>query len=404
MQNQFDNFFRRDIYFHKISPFIGKKIIKVLVGHRRVGKSYVLYGIIEKIKEQDKSANIIYINKEDVAFDEIRDYKDLHNYIISKSLKGRKNYIFVDEVQMINNFHKAIASLALNSKNDIYITGSNSEMLSSDIANELGGRYIEFRIYGLSYLEFLQFNSLKNNSDNLERYMRFGGLPYLLHLPYNEAIITEYLRSIYSTIILKDIIQRQNIRQTVFLEQLIKFLAGNVGQMFSAKKISEYLKNQKVKMGVQQVIEYTRAVSQAFVTYRAERYDIVGKKTFEIGEKFYFEDLGIRNVLVGYKPQDKAQLLENVVYHHLLTCGYDVKVGTVGNKEIDFVATKNNETMYIQVAVELLRQDTIEREFGNLASIKDNYPKTVVTAENTNYSSYDGIKHLYIGDFLTTEW
>jgi predicted AAA+ superfamily ATPase len=233
--------------------------------------------------------------------------------------------------------------------------------------------------------------------------MRYGGLPYLLHLPYDEIIITEYLKNIYNSIVLKDIIQKNNIRNTVFLEQLIKFLASNTGKLFSARNISDYLKHQQIKIGVQQVIEYARAISQAFVIYDVQRYDIVGKKIFEVGEKYYFEDLGIRNSLVGYRVQDKAQALENVVYHHLLTCNYDVKAGYIGAKEIDFIAAKNNEKRYIQVALELSREDTIEREFGNLMSIKDHYPKFVVTAEKTYTSSFEGIQHVYIGDFLTVE-
>jgi predicted AAA+ superfamily ATPase len=305
---------------------------------------------------------------------------------------------------MITDFHIAVASFLLNIDNDIYITGSNSDMLSSDLANGLGGRYIEFVIYGLSYNEFLTFNRFDNNEDALERYMRYGGLPYLLHLPYNDTIFTEYLRSIYLSIVLKDIIQQNNIRNTVFLEQLIKFFAGNVGKLFSAKNISDYLKHQQIKIGVQQVIEYAKAISKAFVTYTVSRYDIAGKKVFEIGGKYYFEDMGIRNVLVGYKAQDRAQILENIVYHHLLTCNYEVKVGYVGTKEIDFIATKNSEKMYIQVALELSREDTVEREFGNLLLIKDHYPKLVVTAEKKYVSSFEGIKHVFIGDFLNAEY
>jgi predicted AAA+ superfamily ATPase len=398
------NLFCRDIYINRITPFIGKQIVKILVGHRRVGKSHILYNLMDTIRKDDKKANIIYINKEDIQFDDIKTYKDLNDYVVSKCKAGRKNYIFIDEVQMITDFHIAVASFLLNCDNDIYITGSNSDMLSSDLANELGGRYIEFVIYGLSYNEFLMFNNFDNNEDALERYMRYGGLPYLLHLPYNDTIFTEYLRSIYLSIVLKDIIQKNNIRNTVFLEQLIKFFAGNVGKLFSAKNISDYLKHQQIKIGVQQVIEYAKAISKAFVTYTVQRYDIAGKKVFEIGDKYYFEDMGIRNVLVGYKAQDRAQILENIVYHHLLTCNYDVKVGYIGTKEIDFIATKNNEKMYIQVALELSREDTVEREFGNLLLIKDNYPKLVVTAEKKYVSSFEGIKHTFIGDFLNTEY
>ena len=397
------NPFHRAIYFNRIAPFIGKQIIKILVGQRRVGKSFVLYDLMLQIKKLDKNANIIYIDKENIEFDVIKNYKDLNDYIVSQLKTGKKNYIFIDEIQMIKEFHIAVASFLLNPDNDIYITGSNSDLLSSDLANELGGRYIEFVIHGLSYNEFLQFNELENNIENLERYMRYGGLPYLLHLPYDDTIITEYLKNIYLSIVLKDIIQKNNIRNTIFLEQLIKFLASNTGKLFSARNISDYLKHQQIRIGVQQVIEYAKAISKAFVIYDVQRYDIVGKKIFEIGEKYYFEDTGIRNTLVGYRIQDKAQVLENTVYRHLIICNYDVKVGYIGTNEIDFVATKNNEKRYIQVALELSRQDTIEREFGNLMSISDHYPKFVVTAEKTYPSSFEGIQHIYVGDFLTAE-
>ena len=394
------NPFHRAIYYNRIAPFIGKQIIKILVGQRRVGKSFVLYDLMLQIKAHDKNANIIYIDKENIDFDAITNYKELNDYVVSQSKTDKKNYIFIDEIQMIKEFHIAVVSFLLNQDNDIYITGSNSNLLSSDLANELGGRYIEFVIHGLSYNEFLQFNELVNNTENLERYMRYGGLPYLLHLPYDDTIITEYLRNIYMSIVLKDIIQKNSIRNTIFLEQFIKFLATNIGKLFSARSISDYLKHQQVKIGVQQIIEYAKAISEAFVIYDVQRYDIVGKKIFEVGEKYYFEDTGIRNSLVGYRIQDKAQVLENVVYHHLITCNYDVKVGYIGTKEIDFIATKNNEKQYIQVALELSRQDTIEREFGNLMSISDHYPKLVVTAEKTHTSSFEGIQHIYIGNFL----
>lgn len=403
MRKNAKNPFHRAVYFNRIAPFIGKQIIKILVGQRRVGKSYVLYDLMLQIQKLDKDANIIYIDKENIEFDTITNYRELNDFVVSKLKKGAKNYIFIDEIQLIRDFHITIKSLLLDSDNDIYITGSNSDLLSSDLANELGGRYIEFTIHGLSYSEFLQFNVLENNAKNLERYMRYGGLPYLLHLPYDELIITEYLKNIYHSIVLKDIIQKNNIRNSVFLEQLIKFLASNTGKLFSARNISDYLKHQRIKIGVQQVIEYANAISKAFVIYDVPRYDIVGKKIFEVGDKYYFEDLGIRNSLVGYRVQDKEKMLENAVYHYLITQDYDVKVGYVNAKEIDFIAIKNNEKRYIQVALELSREDTIERELGNLMSINDHYPKLLVTAEKTYMSSFEGIQHVYIGDFLTKE-
>ena len=392
---------KREVYIAKIKPFMRKTLVKVMVGHRRAGKSYILYQLINVILEEEKHANIIYVNKESVEFDNIKTYKDLNDYILSQSVKDKMNYIFIDEIQEIEDFHIAVRSLALDENNDIYITGSNSEVFSSDLANELGGRYIEFTIYSLSYPEFLNFHNFPDDDGSLEKYIHYGGLPYLIHLADNESVIMEYIKSIYSTIVLKDIVKRKKIRNIKFLEQLIQFLAGNVGNLFSSKRISDFLKSQKTDISPYQVSEYAAAIADAFVIHRIGRYDIVGKRLFEQGEKYYFENMGIRNAIAGYKPQDRARRIENIVCNHLLFCGYDVKVGTVASEEIDFVCTRNGETLYVQVAIELSREDTIRREFGNLLKIKDNYPKIVVSGERSFESTYEGVEHIYIRDFLS---
>lgn len=392
----------RNTYLSHIRPFMRKSLVKVLVGHRRVGKSYILYQLMNLIREEEPDANIIYVNKESVDFIDIKTFQDLNAYILSNSSEDRMNYIFVDEIQEIQNFRLAIRSLALDDTNDIYITGSNSEVFSSDLANELGGRYIEFPIYSLSYIEFLAFHNLENNDASLEKYIHFGGLPYLIHLPLEEAIVMEYVKSIYSTIILKDVIRRKNIRNTAFLEQLIMFLAGNIGNLFSSKSISDFLKSQKVDVSPYVVSEYAMALSDAFIVHKVGRYDIVGKKIFERGEKYYFENMGIRNVIAGYKPQDRGIRLENLVYNHLVYNGYKVKIGALGTEEIDFVCQRNGEILYVQVAIELSKPETIEREFGNLLKIKDNYPKVVVSGERSFENTYEGIEHIYIRDFLSS--
>ena len=392
----------RSTYLSHIRPFMRKSLVKVLVGHRRVGKSYILYQLMNLIREEEPDANIIYVNKESVDFIDIKTFQDLNAYILSNSLEDRINYIFVDEIQEIQDFRLAIRSLALDDTNDIYITGSNSEVFSSDLANELGGRYIEFPIYSLSYIEFLAFHNLENNDASLEKYIHFGGLPYLIHLPLEEAIVMEYVKSIYSTIILKDVIRRKNIRNTAFLEQLIMFLAGNIGNLFSSKSISDFLKSQKVDVSPYVVSEYAMALSDAFIVHKVGRYDIVGKKIFERGEKYYFENMGIRNVIAGYKPQDRGIRLENLVYNHLVYNGYKVKIGALGTEEIDFVCQRNGEILYVQVAIELSKPETIEREFGNLLKIKDNYPKVVVSGERSFENTYEGIEHIYIRDFLSS--
>ncbi len=392
----------RNTYIERIKPFMRTPIVKVMIGHRRVGKSFILFQLIELIKNEDKNANIIYINKEDIEFVEIVSYRELYDYISKRLAADRKNYIFIDEIQEIADFKVTIRSLALDDNNDIYITGSNSEMFSSDLANELGGRYVEFRIYSLSYLEFLNFHKLSNDDDSLEKYFHFGGLPYLTHLPLEEPIVMEYISSVYSTIILRDVVERKKIRNTAFLEQLIRFLANNVGSLFSSNSISDFLKSQQVKISPNQVSEYADSLAEAFVVHRIGRYDIVGKKLFERGEKYFFENMGIRNAIAGYKPQDRAKRLENIVCNHLLFCGYDVKVGTLSTEEIDFVCTRGGETLYVQVAIELSSPETIAREFGNLLKIRDNYPKIVVSGERSFENSYEGVEHIYIRDFLSS--
>lgn len=393
---------QRDTYITRIEPFMRKTLVKVLVGHRRVGKSYILYQLMNLIREEEPDANIIYVNKESVDFIDIKTFQDLNAYIVSNSVEDRMNYLFIDEIQEIEDFRLAIRSLALDDNNDIYITGSNSAVFSSDLANELGGRYIEFPIYSLSYIEFLAFHNLENNDVSLEKYIHFGGLPYLIHLPLEEAIVMEYVKSIYSTIILKDVIRRKNIRNTAFLEQLIQFLAGNIGNLFSSKSISDFLKSQRVDVSPYVVSEYAMALSDAFIIHQVGRYDIVGKKIFERGEKYYFENMGIRNVIAGYKPQDRGMRLENLVYNHLVYNGYKVKIGTLGTEEIDFVCQRNGEVLYVQVTLELSKAETIEREFGNLLRIKDNYPKVVVSGERSFENTYEGIEHIYIRDFLSS--
>jgi len=392
----------RDTYIERIKPFMRTPIVKVMIGHRRVGKSFILFQLIELIRNEDRNANIIYINKEDIEFVEIVSYRELYDYISKRLVADRKNYIFIDEIQEIADFKVTIRSLVLDDNNDIYITGSNSEMFSSDLANELGGRYVEFRIYSLSYLEFLNFHKLSNDDGSLEKYFHFGGLPYLTHLPLEEPIVMEYISSVYSTIILRDVVERKKIRNTAFLEQLIRFLANNVGSLFSSNSISDFLKSQQVKISPNQVSEYADSLSEAFVVHRIGRYDIVGKKLFERGEKYFFENMGIRNAIAGYKPQDRAKRLENIVCNHLLFCGYNVKVGALSTEEIDFVCTRGGETLYVQVAIELSSSETIAREFGNLLRIKDNYPKIVVSGERSFENSYEGVEHIYIRDFLSS--
>lgn len=394
------NIQKRDAYISRIEPFMRKSIIKVLTGQRRVGKSYLLFQLVEKVQREEPDATIIYINREDFEFDFMQTAKDLYDYVQSKRKSETRNYIFIDEIQDITDFEKALRSFLLDENNDIYITGSNANLLSGELATFLGGRYMEFKIYSLSYCEFLQFHRLKDSMESYDKYSRYGGLPYLTNLTLNDEMVNEYLKSIYSTIVFRDVVARYNLRNTAFLEKLIQFLSENIGSLFSAKNISDFLKSQHTTVSVNQIQNYVSHLANAFLLYRVERFDLVGKRIFEIGEKYYFENMGIRNIIIGYRITDKTKILENIVYNHLLYKGYQVYVGANGSQEIDFVCQKKGEKLYIQVALRLDTEKTMAREFGNLLKIADNFPKMVITEDEFSGNTYEGIQHLTIRRFL----
>ena len=397
------DYIERDIYFQKIIPYINKDIIKVFIGQRRVGKSYLLYQLMNYIAGNIPEVNIIYINKELSDFDFIRNCDELTKFVESQSLPG-KNYLFIDEVQDIADFEKSLRSLLASGKYDIYCTGSNSQLLSGDIAGHLSGRYIEIKIYSLSYKEFLQFHKLENGDNALKKYISFGGLPYMINLKLNETIAFEYLKNVYATVLFKDVVRRHNIRNVYFLEGLVKFLADNTGSLISATKISKYLKSQRVNMSTQIVLNYLSYLTEALLVYKVGRQDIQGKKIFETNEKYFFEDWGLRNSVAGFNPSDIGKLIENIVFLHLMICGYQIHVGVFGENEIDFVCTKQNEKIYVQVAYLIANENTIQREYGNLLKIKDNYPKYVVSMDEFQGNTYEGILHLRLREFLSTYW
>ena len=398
------NINNRSVYIDKVRPFMNSNLIKVFTGQRRVGKSYLLYQIIQEVLKYDEKATILYINKEDLAFSEIKTAQDLNNYVQIHKSKTEKTYLFIDEIQDIENFESALRSLILDLQLDIYCTGSNANLLSGDIAGYLSGRYIEIQVFSLSYVEFLEFQELESNSKNLDLYLKYGGLPYLKHLKLEDEIVFEYLKNIYSTIVYRDIINRFSVRNVSFLEQLILFLASNTGSIFSAKKISDFLKSQRVNIAPNQVQIYNRYLVNAFIIKGVSRYDIIGKRLFEFGEKYYFENLGIRNALWGYRIEDRGKILENAVYNHLAYCGYKISIGILGTKEIDFIAEKNGEKKYIQVAQSIQEEQTIKREFGNLLAIKDNYPKIVITMDPFSGNTVEGIEIIALETFLLTNF
>ena len=394
------SYINREIYLKKTEPYIGKGLIKVIIGQRRVGKSYLLFQLIDKIKESEKNPNIIYINKELNEFNHIINSKILYSYVKSKSLKSRNNYLFIDEIQTIKGFEDALKSLLAEGRYDIYCTGSNAKILSGDIATYLSGRYIEIIVYPLSYVEFLLFHNLEDDKSNLDLYLKFGGLPYLKNLVLTDEVVFDYLKNIYQAILFRDVIARFNIRNVEFLERLILYLANNTGNIISARNINRFLKSQNISISLTAILNYLEYLAAAFFISRVHRADISGKKIFEIGEKYYFNDTGLRNAVAGFRPFDMGLIIENAVFLHLKICGYKILVGNYQNKEVDFICEKGGEKIYIQVALRISEEHTQKREFENLLDIKDNYPKYVVTLDEYIGASYKGIEHIPLRTFL----
>jgi len=399
---KYRSFIPRPLYTERIKPFIDKEIIKVISGQRRVGKSYILFQLIEDIKKENPLANIIYINKELKPHEEITDDSKLYQYVKANLLSGAKNYLFIDEIQEIEHFEKALRSLLVENCCDIFCSGSNANMLSGELATFLAGRYIEFTVHSLGYEEFLTFFQLENSTENLYKYLTVGGMPYLKVIGLEEFSVFEYLRNVYATILLKDVVAREGIRNIHFLENLIDYLADNVGNLFSASNIAKYLKSQRATVTTQTVLNYLKPLTSAFFVYKVPRYDISGLKIFEVGEKYYFEDIGLRNCIRGFdRRKDINKVMENAVYLHLRRFGYKVFVGQLGSSEIDFVAERDGKCIYIQVAYMLIDENTVTREFGNLLKIADNYSKYVVTMDEYNSgSNYQGIEQVHLKDFL----
>lgn len=395
------NYIKRPQYINRISPHIDGEVIKVVTGQRRVGKSYLLFQIMDEIHSRHPDAQMLYINKERHEFESIRTHLDLTQYVEDHAGADQRIYLFIDEIQEISEFEKAIRSLAASGRFDIYCTGSNATLLSSELATLLSGRYVEIRVSSLSYPEFLIFHDLPDDPKSFAKYLRYGGLPYLKHLPLEDEVVFDYLVNIYNTILLKDIVARHAIRNVDFLERLVEFLANNIGNLFSAKKISEFLKSQKIRTTPNTVMTYLSHLTSAFFVSKVRRADVNGKKIFEIGEKYYFEDIGLRNAIVGYSHRNIGQILENVVFTHLQCAGYRVAVGQMGAKEIDFVCDRKGERMYVQVAYLLADEKIYNREFGNLLAIPDNYYKMVLSMdEMLEEDHFKGVRHINIRRFL----
>ena len=393
----------RQKYLEKIEHYLGKDTIIILTGQRRIGKSYILRLLKDKVSKEE-GANVIFIDKEKYEFDDIRTYKDLNAYIDARRDKTKVNYILIDEIQDIKEFEKSVRSYYEEPDIEIIVTGSNSKMLSSDLSTLIGGRYKEIYIQALSYEEFMLFHRLSDSDETLAKFIQFGGLPGLVKMGLDEQDALEYQLDVYHTVLLKDVIMRNQIRNVPFLENLVRFLADNAGKIISANNIAKYMKSQGNSITSTVIINYTKYLCDAYLIHKVNRYDIHGKKLFESNDKFYFEDNGLRNTLAGGSREgDIEKVIENIIYNHLIRLGYEVTVGQLQAGEIDFVCQKpEGQRVYVQASYIIADEVTREREFGNLYAIKDNYPKYVismtplVTRQDSN-----GITHLHLRRFLT---
>lgn len=393
----------RPRYVNKVLDYIGKGLIVVLTGQRRVGKSCILQYVVKQIRENTPAANIIYINKEYAEFNAIRNYEDLNAYISKEVISDGINYLLIDEVQDIEGFEHSLRSVQAKHQCEIIITGSNAKMLSSELSTYLSGRYIELHIQSLNYNEFCTFHHLQDNDNTLMDYLSYGGLPQLSHIGLdNKQMIRDYLTDIYNTVLMKDVVSRESIRNVRFLNNLVHFLGDNIGKNISASSISKFMKSQSITVSPTLVTNYLDYLCNAYIVMRVPRFDIHGRRVFETNEKYYFEDIGLRNILTGINLlRDIEKLMENAVYLALVGKGYAVTVGQLQNAEIDFVAEKDGERMYIQVSYMLSNPETIEREFGNLRRIRDDYPKFVICMDSMAVrGQYDGIKCIHLRDFL----
>ena len=392
----------RPNYYNKLNKLLGKGVLIVLTGQRRVGKSYVMKELVAR-KGEEPGANVIFIDKEKTAFDFIANYKDLVTFVDGKIDKAKHNYILIDEVQEIKEFERGLRNYYGESYIDIIVTGSNSDILSSELGTILSGRFVEVFIQGLSYTEFLEFHNLKDNEATLSKYINYGGLPGLRPFGLDDPeTINDYLQGVYSTILVKDIIRRKKIRNVPFLENLIHFIADNIGKPLSATGIQNYTASNESEVSKNLILKYMKAIDEAYLATAVSRYNIHGKKLLETNDKFYFGDVGIRNFITGGRRADDIEkIVENLVYQHMVRLGYEVKIGQLYSTEIDFVGTKGDDVVYVQAAYLITEEKTFNREFGNLMSIKDNYPKYVISMTPYMESSkWEGIIHIPFVEFL----
>lgn len=394
----------REIYINKLLAYKDTEFIKVITGIRRCGKSSLLELIKEKILEDDKKANVIYMNFESFQFDDIINYKDMYNKLKEKIKQKNKNYILLDEVQRVEEWEKAVNAITVDFNSDIYITGSNAYLLSSELSTYLSGRYIEIKVLPLSFKEYLDFTILEDEKtleDKFIEYIKFGGMPGIATIKNEENLYENAIKGIYNTVFMKDIVERNKLVDATLLEKILKFLMSNIGSLISSKKIADFLTSQGTKITHNTVLNYLQMLENAYIIYKVPRYDIKGKEVLKTLEKYYIVDTGIRNVMLGFRNSDWGHIIENIVYFELLRRGYEVTIGKNDSTEIDFIATNSSEKKYYQVTYTMLDDNTKLREITPLKSIKDNYEKTILTMDKIyNNTSENGIKIKYLIDFL----
>jgi len=392
----------RKEYFEKLIGYKDKKLIKVITGVRRCGKSTLLSMLQEYLMEHGVRKNqIISINFEDYAFDELKDPKVLYQYILDRLLPDRMTYLFLDEIQNVNDFQKVVDSFFIKDKIDIYLTGSNAYMLSGELATLLSGRYVKIEMLPLSFSEYVEAKGQEKSLDeNYQEYIETSSFPYALNLSKDKKQIKEYLTGIYDSILIKDVIARKKISDVMMLESVIRFLMDNIGNQLSTKKISDTMTSSGRNINVRTVESYVSAFMESFIVYQAKRYDIKGKQYLKTLEKYYIVDIGLRNVMLGNPGKDIGHVLENVVYLELIRRGYEVYIGKVDDVEVDFVAVDENGTKYIQVAASVRDENTLARELRPLQKINDHYPKIIMTLDQDPVADYEGIRRINALDYL----
>ncbi|HAN09581.1 MAG TPA: ATPase [Clostridiales bacterium] len=393
---------RRDQYLNKLISFKDRDLIKIVTGIRRCGKSTLLELFREYLLDNGvDEGQIIAINFENVEYNHLLDFMELHKYVKERVQKGKKNYLFFDEIQNVPSFEKAINSLHLDKNIDIYLTGSNAYMLSGELATLLSGRYVEIEMLPLSFDEYISAVGIEGNLETkYKEYLEFGAFPYILELDKDEDAIRDYLTGIFNTIILKDVVVRKKVSDPLMLESVVKFMFGNIGNACSMKKISDTMTSDGRKITSKTVETYISGLVDSFIFYRAKRYDLKGKQLLKTNEKYYAADIGLKYFVQGRKGEDIGHILENVVYLELRRRGNKVHIGKVDQYEIDFIAEGIKGTEYYQVAASVRDRSTLERELNSLRKTGDDYPKYLITMDNDPQVSHDGIRQINIIDFL----